>query len=186
MANTDYSGLLDLAGSQYKWSAWTGGASAFAQLAGAGLNYQALQTNAAALQVQASQIELQAKERANQLREQFVSAIGSYQFSAANRGVSVGSGSVRSNIESSAKNLGNDLMRQERSAQLQASALRSQAKVAKLQSKSALVGGILGGISSAAGAFGSWAMGDKLQALAHPTLANGGKIAPVPGPKPKF
>ena len=158
----DYSGLLELAGKEYKWSSYAGAASAFAQMAGASMNYQALQTNASALKVQANNIELQAQQRANMLREQFISSIGSYQMSAAQRGVSVGSGSVRNNIESSSASLGNDINTLKKSAQLQANALRTQAKVSKMQGKSALVSGMLGGVSQAIGAYSNYKIGSKL------------------------
>lgn len=158
-------GLLDMASSQYKWSALAGGASAFAQIAGGMMDYKALQTNAAAMKVQANSIELQAKQRANMLREQFISAIGSYQFSAANRGVSVGSGSVQKNIESSAISVGKDIQNAKKVAAMQASALRTQAKVAKLQSKTAMVSGIVGGIGSLAGAVSNYAIGSHLGSM---------------------
>lgn len=160
-------GLLDLASSQYKMSAMAGGAGAFAQMASSQMDYSALQTNAYALQVQANSIELQAKQRANMLREQFVSAIGSYQFGAANRGVSVGSGSVRQNIESSAISLGKDIQSQQKVAQMQANALRSQASIAKMQAKSARVSGILSGISSLSSAVLSYATGQQLGKMAE-------------------
>ena len=163
---------MELAGDQYKWSSYAGAAGAFAQMASGYMNYQALQTNASALKVQANSIELQAQQRANQLREQFISSVGAYQMSAAQRGVSVGSGSVRNNIESSAMSLGSDLQRMKKNAALQASALRTQAKVAKLQGKSALVGGILSGISSAAGAIGTYSIGSELSDLAKGTRVN--------------
>lgn len=161
------SGLLKLASEDYKDAAWAGGAKAFAQMAGGYMDYQALQTNAAALKVQASSIELQAQQRANILREQFIGAIGSYQFGAANRGVSVGSGSVRQNIESSAIGLGKDIQKAKKVAQMQASALRTQAKLSKIQGKTALVTGVLGGIGSLAGAVGSYAKGVELANMAN-------------------
>ena len=188
---TDYSGingLIDMASSQYKLSALSGGASAFAKIASAGMNYQALQTNAAALKVQANSIELQARQRANMLREQFIGAIGSYQFSAANRGVSVGSGSVRDNIESSAISLGKDIQSAKQVAQMQANALRTQAKVAKLQAKSELVGGILGSVGTVANAVSSWGIGSSLANSIERTytkdLNASPKTAPVPGLRP--
>lgn len=158
----DYSGLLELAGDNYKWSAYAGAAGAFAQMASAGMNYQALQTNAAALKAQANSVELQAQQKANMLREQFIGAVGAYQMNAAQRGVSVGSGSVRDNIEGSAMSLGKDIQTMKRNSQLQADAIRTQAKVAKFQSRSALVSGMLSGISQAFGAYSNYQMGSKL------------------------
>ena len=142
------SGLLNFASSEYGKGAMSNFAAAFAQMAGGYMNYRALRMNASELKLQANNIELQAQERANQLREQFISAVGSYQMGAAQRGVSVGSGSVRNNIESSAMSLGNDISKIKKSSQLQANALRAQAKVSKLQAKSAAVSGVLDGVNS--------------------------------------
>ena len=183
MTDTDYygiNGLIDMASSQYKLAAMSGGASAFAQMASAGMNYQALKTNAAALKIQANDIELQAKQRANFLREQFIGAIGSYQLGAAQRGVSVGSGSVRQNIESSAISVGKDIQRAEKVAQMQASALRAQAKVKRLQAQSELVGGILTGIGSLAGAYNNWNIGASL----GNTGTQAAKNPPIPPKRP--
>ena len=167
MESYDENGLLDMASTQYKLSSLAGGASAFAQIAGGMMDYKALKTNARALKVQANSIELQAKQRANYLREQFIGAIGSYQFSAANRGVSVGSGSVQQNIESSAIGVGKDIQKAQKVAQMQASALRTQAKLAKIQGKTAMVTGVIGGISSLAGAVGNYYTGVELGNLAQ-------------------
>lgn len=162
----DYEGLLELAGNQYKWSSYAGAAGAFAQMANGYMNYEALKTNANALKVQANSIELQAQQRANQLREQFISSVGTYKASAAQRGVSVGSGSVMDNIESSSISLGNDIATMKKNAQLQAGALRTQAKVARRQGKSAMVSGILSGLSSAASAYSNYKIGNELLAKA--------------------
>lgn len=189
MAEDDYygtNGLLDMASSQYKMSAMAGGASAFAQLMGGFMDARALKTNAKALKVQANDIELQAKQRANYLREQFISSIGSYQFSAANRGVSVGSGSVRQNIEESAMSVGKDIQKAKTTAQMQANALRTQAKVAKIQSRAAKMHGILSSMSSLAGAVASYSMGSALGSSGTPSgspVTNGVSV-PVPSKKP--
>lgn len=180
--NYGINGLIDMASSNYKLSAMSGGAGAFAQIASAGMNYQALKTNATALKIQANDIELQAKQRANILREQFIGAIGSYQFGAAQRGVSVGSGSVRQNIESSAISMGKDIQNAEKVAQMQANALRTQAKVAKLQGRSELIGGALSGISSLAGAVNSWNIGASLGNITNQT----DKLPPIPPRRPQF
>ena len=160
----DYSGLMELAGEQYQRSAYAGAAGAFAQMASGYMNYQALRTDAAALKVQANSIELQAQQRANQLREQFISSIGAYKMGAAQRGIAVSSGSVRDNLESSAIGLGKDIAKMKKSAGLQASAIRTQAKVAKYQAKSALVGGILEGVGSVGTAIGNYSIGSQLLA----------------------
>lgn len=186
MADDNYgtNGLLDMASTQYKLSSLAGGASAFAQLMGGMMDYRALRTNAKALQVQANDIELQAKQRANYLREQFISSIGSYQFSAANRGVSVGSGSVQQNIESSAMGVGKDIQKAQKVAQMQASALRTQAKVSKIQAKAAKMHGILGGLSSLAGAVASYSMGSAIGGAGGAAATTTASVPPVPPPKP--
>lgn len=135
LTSGDENGLLGLAGEKYKQSAYLGAAGSFAQIVGSNINYQLMKTDLNQLNIQASNIELAAQQRANQLREQFISSIGSYQFGAAQRGVSVGSGSVRSNLESSATSLGLDLQRQQENAALKASALRTQYKIAKSRAK---------------------------------------------------
>lgn len=182
--NYGVNGLLDMASTQYKLSSLAGGASAFAQMAGGMMDYRALQTNAAALKVQANSIELQAQQRANILREQFISAIGSYQFSAANRGVSVGSGSVRQNIESSSIGVGKDIQKAQKVAQMQASALRTQSKLAKIQGKTAMVTGLLGGIGTLANAVHNHYIGTDLDKLTSGSNKTPTKIVPVPPKKP--
>ena len=127
----DYSQLLTLAGENYKTSAGYSAAGAFADMIGAQLNYSALKTEYGQLKVQASNIELQAKQQANILRDQFLNSVGSYQFGAAQRGISVGSGSVQQNIMSSSENLGRDIQRIQQNANMQASALRTQAQIMK-------------------------------------------------------
>ena len=168
----DYSGLLELAGDRYKWSSYAGAAGAFAQMASGYMNYQALKTDAYALKVQANSIELQAQQRANQLREQFIGSVGAYQFGAAQRGVSVGSGSVRNNIESSAGSLGNDIARLKKSAGLQANAIRAQAKIMKMQGKSSFIQSLASGVGSLASAYSNFAMGSQLSDMASATKVN--------------
>lgn len=158
-------GLLDLAGTQYKRSAVASGAGAFSDLMGSYLDYTALNTSAGALKTQASNIELQAKQQANMLREQFISAVGSYQFMAANRGVAVGSGSVRANIENSAIAMGQDIQRAQKVASMKASALRTQAKMQRDQAKHGMISSILGTIGTLAGAYGNFQTGAELSSL---------------------
>ena len=123
-------------------------AGGFAQIVGSSINYSLLKTDLKQLETSAQNIELQAQERANQLRQQFISSIGSYQFGAAQRGVSVGSGSVLSNLESSAMNVGLDVQKAKKNASLQASALRTQAKIAKSRGKFQHTQNVIGGLSS--------------------------------------
>lgn len=183
----DYNNLIGLVGKQYMLSGMTTGAGSFAQMAGAALDYSLLKADAGNLYVQANQIELQAQQRANMLREQFLSSIGTYQYGAAQRNISVGSGSVVGNIERSAGKLGEDITTMQKSAGLEARALRSQATNMRKTAKANAVSSMLGAVGSLAGAVGSFTMGYSLWDKAtNPTLANGGKVAPVPPPKPTF
>lgn len=154
--------LISAASDNYKMSGITGFGSAFAEMAGSYLNYSALRTEAMQLGVQASNIELQAQQQANMLREQFISNVGTYQYGAARRGISVGSGSVRSNVESSAMNMGEDIRRAGKNAQMKASALRSQERIMKGRAKAQLISGIASGVSSMAGSVASYGVGANL------------------------
>jgi hypothetical protein len=144
-------GLLDMF-SQAKTNYYTAGAQkmagGFAQIVGSSINYSLLKTDLKQLETSAQNIELQAQERANILRQQFISSIGNYQFGAAQRGVSVGSGSVLSNLESSAMNVGQDVQKAKKSADLQASALRSQARILKSRGKFQHTQNVIGGLSN--------------------------------------
>lgn len=131
----EYSGLFKSAQDEYNKSATEYAASSFSKLVGGFINYDALKADAAQLKTEASNIELQAKERANILRQQFVEAMGAYQMNAAQRGISVGSMNVRSNLEGSAMSMGEDIAKAERNAAMKASALRTQAKIAKIRGK---------------------------------------------------
>lgn len=145
MSDDLYSGL---ASKYYRNAALKYGASAFSEIIGGSLNYRMLTGNAGNYSVEANNVELQALQRANQLRQQFSSAVGSYLFNAANRGISTSSGSVRSNIENSAMNLGYDLAIQQKNAQMRADALRTQAKIAKKEAKYNLIGNAISAIGS--------------------------------------
>jgi len=144
-------GLLDMFDIS-KQNYYTAGAQkmagGFAQIVGSSINYSLLKTDLKQLETSAQNIELQAQERANQLRQQFISSIGSYQFGAAQRGVSVGSGSVLSNLESSAMNIGQDVQKAKKTADLQASALRTNAKILKSRGKFQHTQSVIGGLSS--------------------------------------
>lgn len=183
----DYNNLMGLVGKQYMLSGMTVGAGSFAQAAGSLLDYSLMKADAGNLYVQANQIELQAQERANMLREQFLSSVGTYQYGAAQRNISVGSGSVVGNIERSSGKLGEDITMMNKNASMQANALRSQATNMRKTAKANAVSGLLGAAGSLAGAVGSFALGYSIWDKAtNPTLANGGKVAPVPPPKPTF
>lgn len=132
---SDYSGLLGQSQESYALSGFQKTAGGYAQLVGAKLNWKALKTELHQFELNAQNIELQAQERANQLREQFISNVGNYQFGAAQRGISVGSGSVMQNIESSAMSLGSDIAKQQKIASIKASSLRTQEEIARMRGR---------------------------------------------------
>lgn len=134
----------------------TGLASSFADVAGSFVDYSTLIGNAADYYIQAGNVELQAKERANMLRQQYISAAGNYIQNAAMRGINVNSGSVRSNLESSAINMGQDIQTMNKNAKMQAKALRSQAKISDIAAKGSMLSGVFGGISSMSGSVASY------------------------------
>jgi hypothetical protein len=121
-------------------------ASSFAGIIGSMIDYDTLKRDSVNYEIQADEVELQAKQRANQLREQFNQAAGSYQVSAAQRGIDIKSGSVRSNLESSAINLGKDIQKESENAAMKAKGLRTQAKIARKQGKAQMYGQIASGI----------------------------------------
>ena len=139
------------------WANIAGLGSTFSNLAGSLIDYSALRTDAANLYVSAGQVELQAKQRANQLREQFIQSAGAYMMGAANRGISVQSGSVQANLERSSENLGKDIQTMEKNAALQARAYITQAKIAetkaKAQKRVAIAGAISSGVQNVGSAF---------------------------------
>lgn len=127
--------LRGLIAKEYKSAGYSQLGSMFGTMASGAVNYSALRTDAYSLGVQANEIELQATQRANQMREQFNTAVGNYMFSAARRGVAVTSGNVQSNIQGSAENLGKDIQTMQKNASLKAGLLRSQAKQLKADAK---------------------------------------------------
>ena len=126
----------------YGQSAQQSAAGAFAQAMGGMINYESLRVDAYSAKVQANNIELQAKERANMLRERYNNAVGNTMFGATMRGGRVTSGSVRGNIESSAKNLGEDIRKTDLNASMAASSMRTKAKMLKHQANASLAMGI--------------------------------------------
>lgn len=168
-------------------------ASGFASIANAYINYGALKVEAGNLNIQATdkylqadQVELQAQEKANALRKQFIGAIGNAQYNAAARGVKVSSANLQQNIERSAGEMDEDIRKSKKSAGMQADtlrmqgrSLRTQAKMAKQGAKSALVSGILGGISDLAMGYGIYNSGS----VENMGGSKSGK-APVPTRKP--
>ena len=137
-------------------------AGGFASAVGSIIDYSALKGELTNYKIQANQVELQAKQRANQLREQFLGAVGQYTYGASARGISVKSGSVRQNIESSAMSLGKDIQRQEENARMKASVLRGQAKVLKHQGRGQMFKTIASSIGSMVGGYQNYQMGSTL------------------------
>ena len=131
--------------------------STFSNLAGSFIDYGTLRTDAASLYVQAGEVQLQAKQRANQLRQQFINATGSYMFGAAQRGVAVQSGSVQSNLENSAINLGKDIDKMERNADMKALQLATQANIAKKKANAMMRTGYANAIGGIAQSIGGYA-----------------------------
>lgn len=125
-------------------------ASSFAGIIGSMIDYDSLKRDSVNYKIQADEVELQAMQRANQLREQFNQAAGSYQVSAAQRGIDIKSGSVRSNLENSAINLGKDIQKESENAAMKAKALRTQAKIARKQGQAQMYGSILSGVTDMA------------------------------------
>jgi hypothetical protein len=117
-------------------------AGSFADAVGSVIDYSALKGELSNYRIQANQVELQAKQRANQLREQFLGAVGQYTTNASRRGISIASGSVRQNIESSAMSLGKDIQKETENARMKANVLRGQAKVLKHKGKSQMYANI--------------------------------------------
>jgi hypothetical protein len=133
--------------------------SVFSNFAASMIDYSTLRTDSASLYVQAGEVQLQAKQRANQLREQFINAASSYMFGAAQRGIAVQSGSVKSNLEHSAGNLGKDIDTMGKNAKLKALQLATQANIARDKAKgmrlAAYTNAINGTVSSIASAMSS-------------------------------
>lgn len=154
MTNEQYQNLISLANAnQEKANTYNkiqygaGLASSFSNMAGSFIDYATLRADASNLNIQAGNVELQAKQRANQLRQQFIESAGAYMFGAAQRGIAVQSSSVQANLQRSSEALGKDIQTMEQNADLQASALRTQSKIAKIKARAGLVSGVASGIA---------------------------------------
>ena len=174
---SDYGGLLKaISGDDGDVNHYAGArtmASGFASMANAFVNYGALRIEAGNFSVQAGdkfiqadQVEQYAQEQANALRKEFIGAIGNATYGAAARGVKVTSANLQQNIQRSAGEMDEDIRKSKKSAKMQADNLRmqgrnlqTQAKIAKQGARSALVGGILGGISDIALGAGIYSSG---------------------------
>jgi hypothetical protein len=118
------------------------GASAIANSIGSVINFSLLNQQAKFSALQAGQAELTAQQNINQMREQFLENVSKLQYGAARRGIKVNSGSVQSNMETSAKNLGDDIGTVQRNAQEKAGALRTQARIDKINNFAGLMGSL--------------------------------------------
>lgn len=147
---------------QMKLSGVQGMASGFADIANGYINYGALKTEAGNLQIQADSIELQAQEAANNLRRQFISAVGDATYNAAARGVKVTSANLQQNIQRSSGELSEDIRKNKENAKMKADNLRLQAKLTKRNAKTSLVSGFLNGISGIAGGYATYKMGSSI------------------------
>lgn len=136
-------------------------AQGFSQIVGSFADYSLLKANISNYYAQANSILLQAKESANQLRQQYIQAAGNYEFGAAQRGISVKSGSVRSNLEQSAINIGKDVSKMQSNAQMQAQTLRQQAKMQKHAGKAKMYQGLTSGVMNIASGGISYATAGK-------------------------
>lgn len=137
-------------------------ASGFADMANGYINYGALKTEAGNLQIQAESIELQAKQQANNLRRQFIGAVGDATYNAAARGVKVTSANLQDNIQRSSGELSEDIRKSNLNAQMKADNLRSQAKLMKRNAKTSLVSGFLKGISGVATGYSDYKKGSSI------------------------
>lgn len=137
-------------------------ASGFADIANGFINYGALKTEAGNLELQADSIELQAQEAANNLRRQFIGAIGDATYNAAARGVKVTSANLQDNIQRSAGELSEDIRKKKESAKRKADDLRLQAKITRRNAKAARVSGFLNGISGLASGFSAYSAGNAI------------------------
>ena len=72
------------------------------------LNYKLLNTQNKFLSLQIKDIENQALEQMNNVRDNFISAIGNLQYQAVRSGIKSNSGNIKNNIELSSKNLSED------------------------------------------------------------------------------
>ncbi|MBR2250920.1 MAG: hypothetical protein IJ881_00555 [Neisseriaceae bacterium] len=135
------------------WSKWFGNSynlagidytmGGFAQLAAASAekgsgeitaaNYGVQAANA---RVQASELELRAVEEANALRKKYLAAVGNATYSAAARGADVSrGGNLRTTLERSSMELGDDMQTIDKNATRKAGHLRKQADIYETMGK---------------------------------------------------
>jgi hypothetical protein len=129
------------------------------------IDYDVLNLKADQRDIEAKQVELQVKQDANELRRQFVQAMGEYQYGASKRGVKVGEGSAGENIERSSIDLGKDVQEMETEAgyktkqlRMDADRLRKAGDGAKEVNKLQREATALGYASEALSSFGDYAV----------------------------
>lgn len=155
---TTPSGLQRWLGNGYNMAGLSYSGAAFADLAGAGSEYnngvitsQNYRIQAANLRGSASDVEIAAADAANALRKKYLAAIGSATYSAAARGadVNAANGVLQQDLEKSSMELGDDMATIERNATRRAKSMRTQADIYEKMSK-------------AYGKSGKWLMWSKL------------------------
>lgn len=92
------------------------------------INYGYLKDVANYKELQAEALEAQVQEQVNLIRQQFIENIGAYEAQAAQRGVKVGEGSARLNVEKSAMELGKDVQTADKNMKYKQGQLRRSAK----------------------------------------------------------
>lgn len=151
-------------------------ASGFADIANSFINYNALKIDAGNMNlqagdkfIQANAVELQAQEAANNLRRQFIGAVGNATYNAAARGVKVTSANLQDDIQRSAGELDEDIRKKKKNAAMKASNLRaegmrlnSMAKITKRTAKAQRFSGILGGMSNIMSGVAGYAAGGSI------------------------
>lgn len=134
------------------------GAKGVAKIMGSVLDYSTQKHALGWYELQAQELELNAVERSNMLTQQFNESLGNTAVSAAQRGLAQSSGSVRSEREISAKNVGQDIQTMKTNARMKASSARAQIKIGKAAARSQMWSGIQSGgmdIAMAAGGGGA-------------------------------
>lgn len=95
-----------------------------------------------------SALELQALQQANQVRQQFINAMGNTIYGAQRRGVRVSSANVRDNLMRSSEALGKDVQTLYQNVQAKADVLRAREKMNKSRAKYGLMTNVLNQLSN--------------------------------------
>lgn len=108
---------------------------AFSQLSAPDVDYDILNLASAQKDIEAESVMLAVEQEANNIRENFLATVGEYSYRAARRGVKVGEGTSKLNIERSSKSLGEDVQELRDNAKFRASQLKSKSKQYKSAAK---------------------------------------------------